>query len=270
MIRGMRVRAGEFRHQGSAHRTQRDPHLPVARLETALTGLTRTRALLLCGVVGPPLFIATFLVEEATRPGYSWWRNFVSSLATGEGGWVQTASFLIWGTLATLFAIGVVRVGLITPGILLFLYGAGLLVAGIFVTDPSLGYPPGAPPEHTTHGMIHGLAGLAVFTLNAVAAFVVARHFAREPRWRGWAIYSAITGLLIVVLFIASTAASVQDELGLWPNAPVGLLQRISIVVGWTWIAAFALRLWRDATPFAPSPPSASDRARRAARRPGS
>jgi len=48
------------------------------------------------------------------------------------------------------------------------------------------------------------------------------------------------------MLFIASTAVSVQDELGLWPNAPTGLLQRISIVVGWTWIAAFAFRLWRD------------------------
>ncbi|TMC02609.1 MAG: DUF998 domain-containing protein [Chloroflexi bacterium] len=208
----------------------------------------RARALLLCGVVGPPLFIATFLVEEATRPGYSWWRNFVSSLATGEGGWVQIANFLVWGTLAVAFAIGVVRIGWVAPGILLILYGAGLLVAGVFVTDPSLGYPPGAPPEHTTHGMIHGLAGLGVFTLNAVAAFVVARRFAIAQR-RGWAIYSTVTGLLIVALFIASTAVSVQDELGLWSNAPTGLLQRISIVVGWTWIAAFALRLWRDRAP---------------------
>jgi hypothetical protein len=106
----------------------------------------------------------TFLVEEATRPGYSWWRNFVSSLATGDGGWVQIVNFLVWGTLAVAFAIGVVRVGLVAPGILLFLYGAGLLVAGIFVTDPSLGYPPRASPEHTTHGMIHGLTGLGVFT----------------------------------------------------------------------------------------------------------
>ena len=197
-------------------------------------------------MIGPPLFIATFLVEEATRPAYSWWRNFVSSLATGEGSWVQIANFLVWGSLAIAFAIGVLRVGLGAPGILLLLYGAGLLVAGLFITDPSLGYPPGAPLEHTTHGMIHGLAGLTVFTLNAVVAFVVARHFARDPRRHGCAIYSALTGALIVMLFIASTAVSVQDELGLWPNAPTGLLQRISIVVGWTWIAAFAFRLWRD------------------------
>ncbi len=202
--------------------------------------------LLLCGVVGPPLFIMTFLIEGATRPGYSWYRNYVSSLATGDGGWVQIANFLVWGTLAAAFAIGVIRVGLITPGILLLLYGAGLLVAGIFITDPSLGYPPGAPPDHTTHGMIHGLAGLAVFTLNAVVAFVVARHSFKSPDSRPWAIYSLLTGVAIVVLFIASTVVSVQDELGNLPNGPTGLLQRISIVAGWTWISAFAYRLWRD------------------------
>jgi hypothetical membrane protein len=204
--------------------------------------------LLLCGVVGPPLFVATFLIEGATRPGYSWYRNYVSSLATGDGGWIQIANFLVWGTLAAAFATGVMRAGLVVPGGLLFLYAAGLLVAGVFVTDPGLGYPPSAPLEHTTHGMIHGLAGLAVFTLNAVVAFVVARHYFRSPESRRWAIYSLATGLLIVVLFIASTAVSVQDELGNSPNGPTGLLQRISIIAGWTWISAFAYRLWRSAS----------------------
>ena len=207
--------------------------------------MTTTRTLLLCGVVGPPFFIVTFLIEGATRPGYSWWRNYVSSLATGDGGWVQIANFLAWGTLAIAFSIGVVRTGLVAPGVLIFLYGAGLLVAGVFVTDPSLGYPPGAPAEHTTHGMIHGLAGLAVFSLNAVTAFAVARHFFRDRSSRAWAIYSLVTGLLIVVLFVASTAVSVQDELGNVPNGPTGFLQRISIVIGWTWIAAFGYRLLR-------------------------
>jgi len=30
--------------------------------------------------VGPPLFIVTFLIEGAIRPGYSWYRNYASSL----------------------------------------------------------------------------------------------------------------------------------------------------------------------------------------------
>jgi hypothetical protein len=34
-----------------------------------------TRVLLACGVIGPLLFIIMFLIEGATRPGYSAWRH---------------------------------------------------------------------------------------------------------------------------------------------------------------------------------------------------
>ncbi|HEX6061830.1 MAG TPA: DUF998 domain-containing protein [Candidatus Limnocylindria bacterium] len=197
-------------------------------------------------MVGPPLFIATFLVEGATRPGYNPWRNFVSSLATGDGGWVQIVNFLVWSALALGFAIGLVRVGIVGPGIVLIVYAAGTGVAGIFVTDPSLGYPPGAPQVHTTAGMIHGLGGLVVFVSNAVAAVATAVHFRSDPRAQGWVRASLITGVIVLALFVASTAVSVLDERGIWSNAPTGLIQRSSIVVGLTWIAAFALRLRRE------------------------
>jgi len=151
----------------------------------------------------------------------------------------------VWGSLALAFAIGLVRLAIVGPGIVLLLYAVGLLVAGIFVTAPSLGSPPGAPPAHTTHGMIHGLAGLSVFLLLPVAAFVTAARYRSDPEQRGWVRYSVLTGLVVLGLFIASTVVSVLDEQGVWSNAPTGLLQRISIVTGWTWIASFALRLWR-------------------------
>ena len=187
----------------------------------------------------------TFIVEGATRPGYSAWRNYVSSLATGDGGWVQIVNFLVWGTLALAFSIGLIRLGIVGPGVALVLYAVGLLVAGLFVTDPSLGYPPGAPPDHTAHGMIHGLAGLAVFLLMAVAAFAAAARFRSDPLQRGWVRYSVLTGLIVLVMFVASTVVSVLDEQGILSNAPTGLLQRISIITGWTWMAIFAFRLWR-------------------------
>jgi hypothetical membrane protein len=207
--------------------------------------MSTTRLLLLCGVVGPPIFVATFLVEGATRPGYSPWRNYVSSLATGDGGWVQIVNFILWGALALAFAIGLVRSGIVGPGVVITLYAVGLLVAGIFVTDPNLGYPPGAPEEHTIHGMIHGLAGLAVFLQLPVATFVTAARFRSDPVQRGLVRYSVLTGVIVLVVFVASTVVSVLDEKGIWSNAPTGLLQRVSIITGWTWVAIFAFRLWR-------------------------
>jgi len=65
------------------------------------------KKLLYAGVVAPLLFIAVFLIEGATRPGYNPWRMYVSQLGTGPGGWVQVINFLVCGTLVLAFAIGV-------------------------------------------------------------------------------------------------------------------------------------------------------------------
>lgn len=61
-----------------------------------------TRVLLACGIVGPLLFIVVFLVEGATRPGYSAWRNYVSELALSSDGWQQIANFVICGALLSM------------------------------------------------------------------------------------------------------------------------------------------------------------------------
>lgn len=205
-----------------------------------------TRILLLCGAVGPLLFVATFLVDGATRPGYDPWRNFVSSLATGERGWIQVANFIVWGALALAFSIGLLRLRIVGPGALICGYAVAMLGVGVFVTDPGLGYPPGAPTEHTTHGQLHSVAALAAFLLNAVAAVVTAARFASAPRWLTFVRYSLLTGVAVLAFFVASAILPILDARGAWPNAPAGLVQRISIIVGLTWFSAFALRLWRD------------------------
>lgn len=217
------------------------------------TNLAVMKKLLYAGVVGPLVFILVFLVEGATRPGYSAWRHYVSQLATGPGGWVQVVNFLVCGSLVLAFAIALRQAikasrGSIGAPVLLSLFAIALLVAGIFVTDPALGYPVGAQQVHTTHGMIHGLAGLAAFTLLPATAFVLAWHFA-ATRERRWAIYSMAVGALIVVFFIASTTVSTMDAVGTWPNAPTGFLQRIAIIGGWTWIAMVALHIIRTSPP---------------------
>jgi hypothetical membrane protein len=207
-----------------------------------------TRFLLACGVAGPILFVVVFLIEGATRPGYSPWRNFVSQLATGETGWVQVVNFIVYGFLMLAFAVGLRRTlrhgrASVAAPILLGAYGLGLIVAGIFITDPALGYPSGVQVVHTTHGLIHGLAGLAVFTLLAISCLVMAWRFLADTSTRGWAFYSALTAMLIVACFVASNAVSVMDAHGTLPNAPTGLLQRAAIIGGWAWIALVARHL---------------------------
>ena len=69
----------------------------------------KTRTLLACGVIGGPLFVATFLVEGATRANYDPLRHPVSSLALGDSGWVQGANFIVTGLLTLAFAAGLWR-----------------------------------------------------------------------------------------------------------------------------------------------------------------
>jgi len=233
---------------------QTTPPSAAARRDSSGTGERATRLLLAGGVVGPPLFVAVLLIEGATRPGYDAWRHFGSQLSLGDQGWEQIANFLICGVLCVGFAVGLRRAlqsgtGATWGPILLGVFGLSLISAGIFVTGPALGYPPGAAiqsgPE-SVHSIIHGLSGLICFTSLAAACFVLARRFAGDRQWRGWALYSSLTGVVVFLSLIVSNVTAGLDMSGTWPSAPTGLVQRIGIVAGWTWIALLAARLLRE------------------------
>ena len=211
-----------------------------------------TRFLIAGGAIGPLLFVIVLLIEGATRPGYSAWHNYGSSLSLSDLGWMQIVNFLVCGLLILGFAVGLRQVlqtgrGSVWGPILIGVFSVALIVAGLFVTDPSLGYPPGTHGSgpQTLHGIIHGVAGLTTFSSLAIASFVMARRFAGDPNWKGWAVYSIVTGVLVIVSFIAATAVSALDESGVLPGSPTGLLQRIGIIAGWVWIALLAIRLLR-------------------------
>ena len=211
-----------------------------------------TRFLIAGGAIGPLLFIIVLLIEGATRPGYSAWHNYGSSLSLSNQGWMQIANFLVCGLLTLGFAMGLRQVlhtgkGSVWGPILIGVFSVALIVAGLFVTDPSLGYPKGTHSNgaQTLHGTIHGVAGLIAFSSIAIASFVMARRFAGDPDWKGWALYSIVTGVLVIGFFIASSVVSVLDESGVFPGSPTGLFQRIAIIAGWGWIALLAIRLLR-------------------------
>ena len=53
---------------------------------------------------------------------------------------------------------------------------------------------------HTKAPEIHLIFAFVSVTALASGCFVFARRFAGDPRWRGWAAYSVITGLLTIIL----------------------------------------------------------------------
>jgi hypothetical protein len=220
-------------------------------------GTTRTRVLLACGAVAGPLFTAAWILEGATRAHYNPLRHPVSSLELSDLGWTQQANFVVAGGLTLAFAAGLWRalrpLGGSTWGPLLVgAHGIGLLGAGIFVTDPVSGYPPGTP-DHlaaygSAHAALHDLLSVGTFVGLPIACLVFARRFAGWGQ-RGWAIYSAATGVVFAVGFVLSSMAFNQVEQLV---AYGGLFQRATVTVGWGWQTLLAVHLLRGL----PQPPT--------------
>jgi hypothetical protein len=220
-----------------------------------------TRLLLAGGVGGPPLFVAVLLLEGATRPGYNAWVQAGSALSLSRWGWVQMANFVVCGVLVFGFALGLRRLlaaggrGSTWGPRLIAAFGLALVVAGVFVTDPAQGYPPGTPSgpavATTWHGAIHAFAGLMVFAaLLPSACYVMASYFANASGGRGWALYSIATGIVIWASFVDFIVAGAR-------NGPAGFYERIAILAGWGWIAFLAFRYLPQTRPSASAARSA-------------
>jgi len=209
------------------------------------------QALLLCGVIAGPLFVTAFLIQGALRPDYNPLRNSISTLELGSAfGWIQSLNFIVASLLTLAFAIGVRRVlrlemRSIWGPLLIGLWAVGLMGAGIFVTDPDIGYPPRTPYPipASMHGILHNLSAGLQFPAGILACLVFARWFAVR-RQRGWAFSSAISGVVLLIsVVLASYAfprAFPQTE-GL--GSLGGLFQRIAAVCGWGWLTALAIHL---------------------------
>lgn len=205
-----------------------------------------TRLLITGGAIGPLLLMIVMLIEGATRPGYNAWTMAGSSLSLSDLGWMQITNFIISGLLIFGFAFGLRRWlrggrGATWAPVLIAAVGIALIIAGIFVTDPALGYPPGTPPGPSVHMTLHGAlhwytGGLIVFTALPASCFVLARRFASDARWKGWTLYSIVSGVLMLAFFVAFAIASTHEGLA-------GLWERISLGFGTVWMALVALRI---------------------------
>jgi hypothetical protein len=225
--------------------------------ETRESGSGLKRRLLACGAIGPPLFVAVFLVESVVHPpGYDPLRHTVSAFVLGDFGWVQRANFLVTGGLLLAFAFGLRPAlrghgyggGRVVPA-LIGLFGIGLIGSALFAADPvsagataSAPYPPGTPvvADRTLHGVLHDLFGTPVFLGLPIACSVMAYRFARAGR-KGWASYSIGTVAAYLTCFVLTSMALAQPPALLPPVG--GLLQRLTIVIGWAWLTALAFHL---------------------------
>lgn len=212
---------------------------------------TSTRRLLVCGAVAGPVFTVVSLAQVLTRDGFDLGRHPLSLLNLGDLGWVQAATFVVTGLLSTAFAVGLRR----SPepgwsgrwGPLLYLgFGVGVVMGGVFPTNPSDGFPPGVPEgSGAWQAVVHDVAAGVAIDLALLSCLFLARRLHRAQH-RGWATYSLLTGIVGLLL-------------SWWPDRD-GISVRLALVVVLVlgWAAALAVWLLREGRAGrAPSAPTA-------------
>jgi len=116
-------------------------------------------------------------------------------------------------------------------------YGLGVSIAGFLTADPALGFPPGTPDDRAIalswHGIGHLVAGSIGFLCLIAACFVFARRFWGE-RKRGWAAYSAVTGVVFLAGFVGIASGN--------PSPGVNMGFGLAVVIAWAWVSVLCAR----------------------------
>ncbi len=199
-------------------------------------------------MAGPVFFTLSYAINEALRPHFNLFQESISVLAQGPDGWVQRASFVLFGLTSLAFALGLGRldpppaggpgVARCEAGI-----GVGLILAGLLVQEPLAGGPHAVRPPGlitpygyvTLPGLAHVAAAVVVYVSTVTACLLVARGLGEYPATRLAAAYSRLCGWLYLALIAAFAIAPLT-------GGPAGLFERIAGLVAGAWTIWFACR----------------------------
>lgn len=212
---------------------------PVTTAGTASTGRSapadhrlRSASLLAAAAAGPA-FAVLGSTQALVRDGFDLTRHSWSLLANGDWGWLYQATMIGAGALALLGGLALRRhLGSRAVPRLIALYGAFVVLAGIFRADAMDGFPvgtPAGPPATiTTAGLLHLVTGGVAFACLIAACLVVGRRLRRAGA--RWATASTAVGLLYLAAFVG---------IGTGAGSPVIVLSFVvAVLLGWAWLTA--------------------------------
>ena len=182
--------------------------------------------LLSCGLFGSIIFTVGYIIEATLTPGYSSLHRTISDLELVKHGWLQSANFILLGLFTCLFAIGLRKelesgIGARSLPALQLLVALGLILTGIFIHEPL----------HTPSSMIS-------FISLVIGFFLFAKRFRGDERWKGWATYSILSGIFMMVFL--SLFGFFKHS-----NGPIGLYERLVVATRSLWSFLFIFRLLR-------------------------
>ena len=216
------------------------------RLRLLAPGSRAHRALLTAALIGGLLFNLTVWVDGFFRPGYNAFRQPESALSLGPGGWVQVTNFIVFGFFNLCFALALRKT--LAPGrgstwgpVLQGIAGLSMIIVGIFVEDPSKGYPIGVVPpvSATLHGSIHTSVSFVSLIATIALLFVLASRLSVERGWRGWPTWLRTTAVLMMALLAAFGVAMATG------HGPAGLFEKAASIAVTVPGTVFLIRVLR-------------------------
>lgn len=196
----------------------------------------RLRTFALCGLAAPLIYTVGAFAAGAGTPDYSHMTQFVSELGATDApmALLMNATFLLFGVLMALFALGLHRGIQAGPGDWL---GFALIVAyGVFYVGLAFApCDPGCRPDPGSfHHRAHFLLSDSIVFVAIASPLVLFSRLKRDSRW---------TRVASVVLVAALAAWAVFGLPGLGLAGPVK--QRVWLFLIFVWIETLALRLLR-------------------------
>ena len=190
-------------------------------------------------------FVALLGLLHVIKPEIDPGSRFISEYALGAHGWLMNAAFFALALAYTALA-SALRAELRTRsgrvGFALLLVSAlGLLLAGLFTTDPITT----SHQDASVSGMLHNLGG-ALGMAMPFAAGAIAWALRQSPAWRahrraiGLSALGAIAGFVLSIVWIGASLAQSDGAFG--PDVLVGWPNRIEIALycAWLWVVARA------------------------------
>lgn len=204
----------------------------------------RTAAAGTIALFGVGTFVAALAMLHVLRSEYDPVTRMVSEYAVGPYGGLLAAGIAALAAGGTALIAGL-HWGL-APGArsspalgLLALALAGLMVAAMFPTDVSVGGR-FATTITTTSGRIHGAASAVSYLSLILAALLLTRSFAADPRWRGF----HPTARLLALALPLGLGGSVLGA----ATSVMGIPQRIFLGLVVLWLVLTARQLQRVAS----------------------
>jgi hypothetical membrane protein len=210
-----------------------------------------TSKFLTAGIIAGPFFIVLALVQAFTREGFDWVRHPASMLSLGDSGWIQIANFVLTGILFVMCGVGLRKalrtgIGRTWAARLFVLFGAALIMGGVFTADPGLGFPPGAPEgpakEMSWHGTIHAFAPILGFLSQFTALIILARRLGSQ----GDGGMKIVTIVVAIAMFVLATVPNFTAD---WEKGVFNFLPLwVGVALGYTWTSFVIAKVRKEQT----------------------